>query len=79
MSDDYGIMPGATNFRRILAAMLAAAALAGPVSPGAADPPRRPYSCRLLDAEERKCAFGQCDGRTIDRLRNECLRDGGRP
>jgi len=42
-------------------------------------PPIRPYSCRLLDDAERKCAFGQCDKREIDRLRKECLRDGGRP
>ena len=39
----------------------------------------RPYSCRLLDDEQRKCAFGACDARTIERLRKECLRDGGRP
>jgi hypothetical protein len=39
----------------------------------------RPYSCRLLDDEQRKCAFGSCDARTVERLRNECLRDGGRP
>jgi hypothetical protein len=55
--------------------------LALAVSPAiAAQPePQRPYSCRLLDDEQRKCAFGQCDARTIDRLRKECLRDGGRP
>jgi hypothetical protein len=40
---------------------------------------QRPYSCRLYDDEQRKCAFGSCDARTVDRLRNECLRDGGRP
>jgi hypothetical protein len=40
---------------------------------------QRPYSCRLLDEAERQCAFGQCDQRVIDRLRKECLRDGGRP
>jgi hypothetical protein len=39
----------------------------------------RPYSCRLFDDEQRKCAFGSCDMRTVERLRNECLRDGGRP
>lgn len=39
----------------------------------------RPYSCRLLDDELRKCAFGSCDHRVIERLRKECLRDGGRP
>jgi hypothetical protein len=45
----------------------------------AAEPERRPYSCRLLDDAERKCAFGACDRREIDRLRKECLRDGRRP
>jgi len=40
---------------------------------------QRPYSCRLFDDEQRKCAFGSCDKRTVHRLRNECLRDGGRP
>jgi hypothetical protein len=38
-----------------------------------------PYSCRLLYEEQKKCAFGSCDQRVIERLRNECLRDGGRP
>ena len=41
--------------------------------------PGRPYSCRLLDDAQRKCAFGACDARETDRLRKECLRDGGRP
>jgi hypothetical protein len=40
---------------------------------------QRPYSCRLLDDAERQCAFGQCDARLLERLRRECLRDGGRP
>jgi len=44
-----------------------------------APPETRPYSCRLLDDEQRKCAFGSCDKRTVDRLQNECLRDGRRP
>jgi hypothetical protein len=80
MTDEtYGVMPGSGNFRRILAAMLAAAALAGAVPAIAAPEQGRPYSCRLLDDEQRKCAFGQCDARTIERLRKECLRDGGRP
>jgi hypothetical protein len=38
-----------------------------------------PYSCRLLDDEQRRCAFGSCDAGTIERLKRECLRDGGRP
>jgi hypothetical protein len=40
-----------------------------------AHPP--PYSCRLFYDEQRKCAFGGCDRRVFERLRNECLRDGG--
>jgi hypothetical protein len=48
-------------------------------SPAMGEQERRPYSCRLYDAEQRKCAFGSCDKRTLERLRNECLRDGGRP
>jgi hypothetical protein len=42
-------------------------------------PPREPYSCRLYYDEQRKCAFGSCDQRTLERLKRECLRDGGRP
>lgn len=46
----------------------------------AADQYQRPYSCRLLDDEQRKCAFdSRCDKRVIDRLTRECWRDGGRP
>jgi hypothetical protein len=44
------------------------------------EPPREPpYSCRLLYDEQKKCAFGSCDRRVIERLTRECLRDGGRP
>jgi hypothetical protein len=57
----------------IIAAVAASAARAAPPEQS------RPYSCRLLDDEQRKCAFGPCDARTLDRLRKECLRDGGRP
>jgi hypothetical protein len=42
-------------------------------------PPREPYSCRLFADEQRKCAFGSCDPRPLERLKRECLRDGGRP
>jgi hypothetical protein len=58
--------------------LLVLAALSTP-SHAAAPESTRPYSCRLLDDEQRKCAFGSCDGRVVDRLRKECLRDGGRP
>ena len=40
---------------------------------------RVPYSCRELYDEQKKCAFGSCDKRVIERLTKECLRDGGRP
>ena len=46
-------------------------------------PPQRPYSCRLYDEAQKKCAantIGPCYvQREVDRLRQECLRDGGRP
>jgi hypothetical protein len=46
----------------------------------AGDPPREPpYSCRLLYDEQKKCGFGSCDKRVVERLTKECLRDGGRP
>ena len=41
--------------------------------------PERPYSCRLYDDEQKKCASGTCDNQTAERLKNECLRDGGTP
>jgi hypothetical protein len=59
--------------------LLLALALVAAVPAIAAEAPQRPYSCRLLDDEQRKCAFGSCDARTVERLRKECLRDGGRP
>jgi hypothetical protein len=59
--------------------MVMISAIAGQAPARAAEPPQRPYSCRLLDDSERKCAFGACDQRERERLRKECLRDGGRP
>ena len=45
--------------------------------------PQRPYSCRLYDEAQKKCAansIGPCYVQhVVDRLRKECLRDGGRP
>ena len=38
-----------------------------------------PYTCRQLYDEQKKCAFGSCDVRVIERLKNDCLREGGRP
>lgn len=63
--------------RPLLAFAITLALLAPAAS--AAPPEQRPYSCRLLDSEQKKCAFGQCDQRVIERLKKECLRDGGRP
>jgi hypothetical protein len=63
---------------RINAGLLAlSVTLAAPA--WATDPLKEPYSCRLYQDEQRKCAFGSCDRRAVERLRNECLRDGGRP
>jgi hypothetical protein len=36
-----------------------------------------PNSCRQLDSVERKCAYGSCDRRMIERLTKECLRASG--
>jgi hypothetical protein len=72
---------GAGFVSRFLLGVLLVAAL--PLTPpaltlaGAAA--ERPYSCRLFDEAQRKCAFGSCDARELDRLRRECLRDNGRP
>jgi hypothetical protein len=57
--------------------LAAGSALAADTSSGA--PPNEPYSCRLFADEQRKCAFGSCDQRTLERLKRECVRDGGRP
>ena len=38
-----------------------------------------PISCRRLHDEQKKCAFGGCGRRVVERLRRECLHDGGRP
>jgi hypothetical protein len=38
------------------------------------------YYCRVLCDEQKKCAFDpHCDQQVIERLKRECLRDGGRP
>lgn len=66
-----------------LAIGLAAAALAAAVTAAAAgdpNPPREPYSCRQYHEAERNCgAFGNCDAKILERLKRDCLRDGGRP
>jgi hypothetical protein len=62
-----------------LAIFVAAALIAPRARRSAEIPSGGPRGCQLLDAEQRKCAFGPCDKRTVERLRNECLRDRGRP
>jgi hypothetical protein len=64
--------------KRVLLLALALSAVSA-LGVGAEPPaPREPYSCQLLYDEQRKCAFGSCDRRVVDRLTRECLRDGGR-
>jgi hypothetical protein len=62
-----------TVIRAISALLLIAVAVSAPAR---AAPPeqQRPYSCRLLDDAQRKCAFGACGQRERDRLTKECLR-----
>ena len=57
--------------------IFALAIAAMPVLAPLANENQRPFSCRLLIAEQRKCAFESCDQRTVERLKRECLRDGG--
>ena len=63
--------------------MLALALLASPVpsAMAAGADSREPlYYCRVLCDEQKKCAFDpHCDQQVIERLKRECLRDGGRP
>jgi len=73
----WGAIAAMVGAQALIAAVLAAILAWSPPAHGA-EPPLAPYSCRLYD-EQRKCAFGACDKRVVERLRNECLRDGGRP
>jgi hypothetical protein len=64
--------------RAILAGV--ALALIAAVSPArAAQQHLPPISRRRLHDEQKKCAFRACDRRVVERLRRECLHDGGRP
>ena len=68
----------------ILAVVLGAAFFAdSEPRPAPAAEPQRPYSCRMFDEAQKKCAansFGPCYVQhEVDRLRKECIRDGGRP
>jgi hypothetical protein len=60
-------------------AIILALAFVAAAPAGATDPPKEPYSCRLFADEQKKCAFGSCDQRTVEPLKRECLRDGERP
>jgi hypothetical protein len=46
-------------------------------------PPAEPYSCQMFREAQRKCAansFGPCYvQRDMDRLRQQCVREGGNP
>jgi hypothetical protein len=72
-----------SKMNTIFAAAALALALGAPAPAIAAPEQGRPYSCRLLDDAERQCAYntiGRCATQSeVDRLRKECLRDGGRP
>jgi hypothetical protein len=61
------------------AALILALALVAALPLADERPAAPPYSCRLLYDEQKKCGFGSCDKRVVERLTRECLRDGGRP
>ena len=44
--------------------------------PPAADEPE-PMSCKQLRAQQKQCALDGCDARALERLRKQCLQDGG--
>jgi hypothetical protein len=46
---------------------------------GSIAPTKDPYSCRQYYEAQHNCAFGNCDARVQERLKRECLRDGGQP
>ena len=50
----------------LLAVVLLAVAVS--IVPARGDEPQRPHSCRLLDDEQKNCAFGSCDNRTVERF-----------
>ena len=75
-----GLLRAHAGARAVSAALILVLALvAVPVLAPWANENQRPFSCRLLTDEQKKCAFGSCDQRTIERLKRECLRDGGSP
>jgi len=76
----WGVMAAMVGSQAVILAAAALALVIFQMLPAhGAVPPQRPYSCRLLDAAERACALSLCAQRERERLREECLRDGGRP
>jgi hypothetical protein len=56
----WGVMAAMVGAQAV--ALAAAALIFTMIQPAhGAEPAQRPYSCRLLDDEQRKCAFGSCD------------------
>lgn len=45
---------------------------------GTIAPTKDPNSCRQYYEVEHNCASGNCEARVQERLKRECLRDGGR-
>jgi hypothetical protein len=63
---------------RLLIAVMVLGVVVHPVHAQILPRQQQPYSCRLLDDEMKKCAFDpKCDQRVVERLKKECLRDGG--
>ena len=55
--------------------ILALAIVAAPAWAGQDTKLPAPYSCHQLYNEQKKCALGSCNKRTMDRLTTKCLRD----
>jgi hypothetical protein len=74
----WGAIAAMVGAQAVIAAVLAVILTWTAPARGAEAPSQPPYSCQLLYDEQRKCAFGSCDKRVVERLTRECLRDGGR-
>lgn len=53
--------------------------MAIPAAACAAEQKQPPYPCRVLHNEQKKCPFKNCNAHIVERLKRECLRDGGHP
>jgi hypothetical protein len=70
--------PWASREQAVTVILIFALALAAmPVLAPLANENQRPFSCRLIADEQRKCTRESCDQQVIERLKRECLRDGG--